>query len=54
VARVLPRISEEGRDYLEKIARALFLLQSPAVMPLAGEKTEMDTKEPAENSHSRS
>jgi hypothetical protein len=52
VAKVLPQISRQGREYLEKIARALFLLQNTAIRPLAGKKAGRDAKEPVEDSHS--
>jgi hypothetical protein len=45
VVKVFPRISEQGQDYLEKIAQALFLLQNPAVPSFAGD--EEDRKGPA-------
>jgi hypothetical protein len=40
VTKVLPQISKEGREYLEKIARALFLLQNSAPRPFAGKRED--------------
>ncbi|MDR2185471.1 MAG: hypothetical protein LBO80_07385 [Treponema sp.] len=50
VAKVFPQISDRGEEYLEKVARALFLLQNPAVTPLAGK--DEDDKKPAQKSRS--
>jgi hypothetical protein len=47
VSEVLPQISEQGRDYLAKIARALLLLQSPALKPLTGK--DEDNKKPVQD-----
>jgi hypothetical protein len=48
VAKVFPKISEQGQEYLEQVARALLLLQNPAVTPLAGK--DKDDKKTVQDS----